>query len=329
MANNEENKAAMAATLSAKEPEVEETSSLSSLEKEIAAAVEQAHVEATKKAKGEEPDPAAKGPDEEPEKVDEESAPDLEGGKRDEDAAVDEQPEGEQGRDEKGQFTRKTAFTDALVERAIKVGIPMSEIRDFGSEKLLSATVGRLESVQKNNDGKATPAGAEGKPGETESADDPMAAIDAIPDLVGDDFDPKLVKAFSALKGVAKAQAKELVELRAQGSKDFMARKLEGVKEFTKGDQTKESAVRAKFDALKAGYRATKTEVSDESVFAEAAQLVLGGDMKAKADQKKAEAAELRSGQRIGRPAGQRVKANADPIRQTGDEVHARFFGRS
>lgn len=301
-----------------------DSSSLADLEKEIDDAVEKVH------AKNEEGEPDSD--EEEPSGDSEVGTSDPEGespeaGNEDavDEAEAQEEPEGSQGRDEKGKFTRKAAFSDALVERAVKLGLPMSEVRDFPNEKLLSATVERLESVQKNT-AEAKPGDKSGKNGESKTAADPMSAIDAIPDLNPEVYEDQIVKGFKALKDLARSQAKELVELRGKGSKDFMAEQLQGVKEFTKGDQSKETAVREKFDTLKAGYKATGKDVSDVTIFAEAAQLVLGGDMKAAANKNKAEAAGRRSAQRISRSAGQRVAAKADPIAQTGDEIHQAFF---
>lgn len=237
-------------------------------------------------------------------------------------------PEGEQGRDAEGKFTRRAPLSDGLLERAVRAGLPMSEAREFPNEKLLSATVDRLESVQKNG-AEAKPGDAKKGSGESKTAEDPMAAIDAIPDLSPEVYDEQVVKVVAALKGIAKVQAKELSELRSKGSVDFMAEQLATVKDFTKGDASKEAAVRTKFEVLKAGYKAAGQEVSDVTVFAEASQLVLGGDMKAAANKNKTEAASRRNGQRISRAAGQRVEAKADPRAEIADKINRKFYSQA
>jgi hypothetical protein len=315
VSKNESNVAAMAQNLATSESG---DTSLSDLEREIDAGVEQAHA----RVRGEEPaaeESASEEPaDEPPVKADPEQG---------EDKSTAEEPEGSQGRDDRGQFTRKAPLSDALLERAVRAGIPMSEARQFQVESLLDATVRRLEGVQKvGAEGKP---GAEGKGGEVKpAADDPMAAIDAIPDEWPEEqFDPKLASALKTLKGFVKSQAQEIASLRSKGSQDFFATQLEGVKDFVKGDQSKVTALRDEFDALKAGYAAAGKSVPDAEVFNRAARLVLGGEMQAKANKDKAEAVARRNGQKISRASGHRIEGkSSDPIQDVGNEIQAKFF---
>lgn len=236
-----------------------------------------------------------------------------------------EEPKGEPGRDGKGKFTPRTPISDALLERAVKCGIPMSEAREFQKESLLSATCARLENVQKGA-GEAKPADAKKVAGEAEPAD-AMAEIDAIPDLNKETVEDSIVDAFAAVKAIAKRQAQEISELRGKGSKDFLATQLEGVKDFTKGDQSKTAAVTAKYEMLKKAYKAEGQDVSDVKVFSEAAQLVLGVDpMKATAKKDKADAASRRSDQRIGRAVGQRIETKSNPLDKIAAEIDAKYF---
>lgn len=276
---------------------------------------------------------------EEVEAADEEPSKDSEVGSVGEaskDAVEDEAPEaeakdeGSQGRDEKGQFTKKAPFSDALLERAIKAGIPMSEAREYPTESLLKSVVDRLEGSKKGSDGETKSADAKRAEGEAKPADDLDAAIDAIPDEWNkEEYDERIVDTFKTFKEIAKKQQerqraleKELADLRGKESKDFFAKQLEGVKDFLKGDQTKASAIREEFDLLKAGAAATGRDVPDVELFDKAARLVLGGDFKAEATKKKTEAVGRRSAQVISRAAGQRVTAKTeDPFARVAEWV--------
>lgn len=223
-------------------------------------------------------------------------------------------------RDEKGRFAESTP-KDETIERAVKAGLSLADAKKFPTDALLAATCDRIEGVQKAQAGEAKPAGEKGG-GEAEPAD-PLAAI---PDLDPSEFDERIVKSFSAVKEVAKNLQRTIDELRGDRSKGFVATKLEGLKNLTKGDASKEAAVRAKFDVLTAGYKAAKQDVSEEEVFAEAAQLVLGAEAAADKQAKQAEVAAKRSGQRISRPSGRNVEAKPDVLEQVAAEIDRKFF---
>lgn len=240
-------------------------------------------------------------------------------------------------RDEHGRFAKKDTGEDgdegeqpatgqpseATIERAVRLGIPLAEAKQFPSESLLAATCGRIEGP-KGEKGKE--AGSPGDAGAEGGEDDPADLLSKIPDLDPAVYDEKIVQAFGALKGIAQRQQATIAELRGGQNKGWLDTKLEGVKDLTKGEPAKVSAVRAKFDVLKAGYKAAKQDVSDEAVFAEAAQLALGADMEALRKDKQARAAERRGAQRIQRPAGRRVEAKPDARTEVADLIDRKFF---
>lgn len=303
MADNDSNRQAMAANLSSgSEAAGEPQGKAADLESEIDAAIEAVAKEL--RDDEDEPEEAAAEVDDEPAESDEEREP----------------APAAKGRDEKGRFTEAPP-KDETIERAVKAGLSIAEAKKFPTDALLSATCDRIEGVQKAKAGEAKPAG-EVKGGEAEPAD-PLAAI---PDLDPSEFDERIVKAFAAVKEIAKAQQRTIEELRGDRSKGFVATKLEGLKNLTKGDAAKESAVRVKFDVLKAGYQAAGQEVSEEAIFAEAAQLVLGADVAADKQAKRAEAARTRSGQRIARPTGRNVEAKPDVLEEAAAEIDRKYF---
>jgi len=223
-------------------------------------------------------------------------------------------------RDDKGRFAKPKPAGDDAIERAVRLGIPMAEAKQY-TESLLSLACDRIEG--KTGEGK--PAGGKEEDGEAKPAGDPL---DAIPDLDPAIYDENIVAGFKALKGVAKALREENATLRGDKSKDFMATQLEGVRELTKGDQSKETAVREKFDVLRAGYKAAGKDVADVTVFKEASQLVLGMDADSMKN-KKADAARRRAGQRISPPSGQRVEVKPDVAAETAELLDRKYFAKS
>lgn len=237
-----------------------------------------------------------------------------------------------QGRDEHGRFTKKAdkesaaggQLTEGTIERAVRLGIPLAEAKQFPSEALLSATCARIEGP-KGEKGKE--AGSQGGAGAKGGEEDPADLLSQIPDLDPAEFDERLVGTVKALKGIVKRQQDTIAELRGKQSSDWLGAKLEGVKDLTKGDQSKTTAVREKFDVLKAGYKAAKKAVPDDVVFDEAAKMVLGGDMDALRAQKKTEAAQKRSGQRIQRPTQRRLEAKPENVSaEVADMIDRKYF---
>lgn len=314
MADNESNKKALA------DPERADADELGKVHAEIDAAVgvatERLAKGETGMPKGDEP----KGEDVAEDLDDATPPPAAEADPEDEKAGSS----GDGSRDDKGRFVKPVPLSDALLERAVRAGIPLAEAKQH-SEALLTATCGRIEGVQ-NKSGEGKPAGAKEGGGEAKPAKDPL---DAIPDLDPAVYDEKIVAGFKALKGVAKALREENATLRGEKSKDFMATQLEGVKELTKGDVSKETAVREKFDVLRAGYKAASKDVSDVTIFKEASQLVLGADAEALKNKKSADAAGKRSGQRISRPSGQRVEVKPDVASETAEMLDRKYFAKS
>lgn len=238
--------------------------------------------------------------------------------------AEDEAPEApaarEDGRDASGRFA-EAAPKDETIERAVKAGFSLAEAKKFTTDALLAATCDRIEGVQK-------PAGSKpgGDKGDGEAA--PADPLDGIPDLDPTVYDDQLVKTVAAMKGIVREQAKTIAELRGDRSKGFVATKLEGLKDLTKGDASKESAVRVKFDVLKAGYKAAGQDVTEESIFAEASQLVLGAEAAADKRSRQAAAAEKRSGQRITRPSGRNVEAKPDAAAEIAAMLDKKFAAK-
>lgn len=243
------------------------------------------------------------------------------------------EPKGEEApKDEKAPKEKAPALSEAAIERAVRAGLSMAEAKQFSSDALLSAVCDRIEGAGGlKKAGDQDGAGDDVRGGEVDPAN-VEGLLEAIPDLNPDDYDEELVAGFKSLKAIIRQQASSIEELRgSRQSQDWLSTKLESVREFTKGDAEKSAAVREKFDVLRAGYKAAGKDVADDSVFEEAARLVLGGDMEAARLENKGRAAEKRSGQRIQRvgvrKAG-KVQQSTDPddvLAEIGAELDAQF----
>ena len=215
----------------------------------------------------------------------------------------------------KAAVSAASEITDEVAERAIRAGLSLSEIKQYPSESLLNAMCDRIEG--KSGSGSQNDVGEDSGSGEPSSAD----VLDSIPDLDPAEYDDDLVSAFKNMKDEIRRQQADneslresLEGLRGSQSKNWLDKKLDTVKKFTKGDAAKSASVREKFDALKAGYKATGKSVTDESVFGEAAKMVLGSEMQAASVEKKTEATRNRKGQFVARVGGNHIQGTPGDV---------------
>lgn len=211
--------------------------------------------------------------------------------------------------------TKAVELSNTVIERAVKAGLSLDEVKQYPNEALLTAMCDRIEGF----------AGDDGSPGD--AADDHEGVVNnEIPDLDPDEFDDRIVAWSKSMKGIVQQQQEIINELRGERSKDSFTRQAEGVKNFTKGNPEKLGELRAKYDVLKAGYKAADQNVTDESVFSEAAKLVLGSEMESARAKKKVTAARDRNGQFVQRVSGSRTKApQADVLTETAELLAKKF----
>ena len=233
----------------------------------------------------------------------------------DEDLEDTEAPLEEGGRPE----SEAPPISDPDIERAVKAGLSVSEAKSFQSKSLLLSMCDRLEGMS-SQDGVGKISAKTTQDGEDA---DPVASI---PDLDPDEYDEQIVSGFKAMKEIIRAQQDTIKGMRTQAVGDWVGDQLEGMKDLTGGDSTKETAVRLKFDMLTAGYNATGHDIPKQEVFSEAAKLVLGDEMKSARAEANRDAAKRRSGQRINRPSSNRVKPRADVFEDTAAEIDRKYF---
>jgi len=213
------------------------------------------------------------------------------------------------------------AVDDGLIERAVKAGVPLTEAKKYTDPSLLESMVSRLEGV--GEAGSQVGASEETSEGTPPAPDD---LLSAIPDLDPNEYDEKIVNAFAAMKGMFRQQQEVIAALQKGNRQDWFDVKMEPLKGVTNGDVSKTAAVRDKFDVLKAGYKAAGREVADDSVFDEAAKLVLGDAMSQAQMDAKAKAAKKRRSQHLKRSGAHRAAVKDDPMDEIAAELDRKFF---
>lgn len=196
---------------------------------------------------------------------------------------------------------------DALIERAVKAGLSVSDAKEFTSAEMAERFIGKLEESagtktkadgQKEDEGEGSPA-------------------DEIPDLADDgDYDPQIVQLFKVMKSVIGRQSKELASLKSAGEaaakQSYFDSKFDGLDQGVRShvDAAKRSQLKAKFDMLEAGYKAVNAKVDRDAVFNEAVSLAIGDIVqKAKSDSK-ADALSKRKSLALARPGGESGQKN-------------------
>lgn len=231
----------------------------------------------------------------------------------------------EEKAEEKPEEPKKTAAPDdALFERAVRAGLPLAQAKQFTDSALLTAVCDRIEGAAAKP-GSPGDAGKQAAGAGTPAPADPLAAI---PDLDPNEIDERIVASFKALKGLLRQQQETIAGLREGRSQDWLSERLGTVKDFTKGDASKEAAVAEKFKVLTAGYAAAGAKVSREAVFDEAAKFVLAADMEAARKQAKEEAARKRAAQHLHRPGNNRMLPKGDVSAEIAAKLDRDFFRR-
>ncbi len=230
---------------------------------------------------------------------------------------------------------------DELIERAVKAGMTIADARSFKDADALGRTCSLLEA--KAESGTPDEKGEQGDGADEKEDKELVELIGKIPELDPDLYDEKVIEVVSAMREVSKALATraqalklENAELRKARSGDesltWMDSQVTGMgkayEDALKAEPAKRAELQEKFTVLEAGYKAAGKEVTRESVFQEAATLVLK-DAAAKAEEaERAEALKKRSKQHINRPGGSRVAPKGDPLEEIAAEVD-KTLGRS
>jgi hypothetical protein len=220
----------------------------------------------------------------------------------------------------------EAGLSDEVTERAIRAGFSLKEIKQCPDDAFLERMCARIEGAKGETGSQKDAANDDG--GEP-SIDD---ILSEIPDLDPEEVEESIVSAFKSMKGFMKRSLEDNANLRKEiagmqegQTKDWLTTKIEGVKDFTKGDADRIASVRKKFEILQAGYKAAGESVTRDVVFGEAAKMVLGSEMTAAKQKSKTKAARSRNGQFIARPSGNRAEPKVGFRDQVGAMIDARF----
>ncbi len=216
---------------------------------------------------------------------------------------------------------------DALIERAIKAGFSLSEARKYADADLLTTVCERIEATTRPDSGDGR--GNSDARADTAGGDDPLAAI---PDLDPEEYDEQIVSGFKAMKDLIRSQQDTIKGLRSHQGDDWFASQVNGLGEGVTAQleeaPEKREALKTKFDLLEAGYRATGQTVDRETVFREAADLVLKDERAKASDEAKKKALAKRRKQHIQRPSSRQPKPKGDALEDVAGELDRRFFDR-
>lgn len=231
-----------------------------------------------------------------------EPEPDLPSDEDDDDTKTDDvSPDGDEEDDGEPEpvIDSGNEIDDDLLESAVKAGMSIKNARKFPDAESLREAIGFFS----------------GKPSETadtETTDEPVFEVDDvladIPDLDPEEYDDAIVKGFSALKKLVQSQTKEIQSLKDGKTGTWIESQINTLGDVAKtvrDDPSKKTALLKKFDVLKAGYKATNENATDEAIFQEAASMVLSDAMKKQSDKVKSDAARKRNNARISRTSGQ------------------------
>ncbi len=222
---------------------------------------------------------------------------------------------------------KPSAIDDAIIERAVKAGMNMSEVRQYPNAGLLAIACNRLEvSAKKVSDTTGSQDGAGGKKEEKGEAD----LLAAIPDLDPKEYDENIVSGFKAMKDIIRQQHETIKSMRGDQGKDWMTSQIEGmgITEALKAAPEKREALQAKFDVLTAGYKAAGKDVGRDVILKEAASLTVAGDITAADEAVKKEKLAKRSGQQIARPSGHRQQPKGDAFADVAEELNLKYFSK-
>lgn len=227
---------------------------------------------------------------------------------------------------DKGSETKAPELSNEILERAIKAGLTLSEAREYPNESLLEKTLSRIESS--SGSGSEDNKGSE----KDESGEDEID-WDSLPELDAEEFDEddKLVKGYNAMRGLLKQQS-ELIKSQKQSIKELQNSKTENwidtkIATLSTDNVSAEQKTKLKqmVKVLEAGYKASGEQVSNEDVFKEASDFVLGkAEVKEKATKGKLA---KRKEQHINPPSNKKIKTGSgDVLKDVAEEINNKFF---
>jgi len=245
------------------------------------------------------------------------------------------------GKDQKVADTKteiKQSISDAVLTEAIRAGLTIEEAREFGSDKLLMRAIDMVRAVAVKS---LTEPKVEAK--------DPLADF---PALDPNQFEPEVIKAFDALKGIVRQQYDSIQDLQSQREQFSQVNKANAAQEvelwFDKqvagmGDDFKDTLGSGAYNSLDkttpqfakrdelagymailaSGYKASGRPMpAREKIFEQAAKVVFAEEYQKNYEKSLTKDLTKREKQIINRPGGQKLKTHKEPIDEVVDTIN-------
>jgi len=243
---------------------------------------------------------------------------------------LEEGQEEEELEENKGEKPEETPLDDAMVERGIKVGLPFSEIKELHKAGLLDNLVSRMETQSQSG-------GNDGSQDDADDSNELDEIVNSMPDLDPEEYDEALVQMQKANKETVKtlidalkSRDQEIEGLKSSRNDGWFDSKVSSLDKGVVAKLDKTPQMRAdlqdKFNMLSAGYQSLGKQVSQDAVFKEASQLVLGDLMKEAGTEKVKSKLQKRKAQHTQRPNNSRGKKSKNPEAEVAASIDAQYF---
>ena len=215
-------------------------------------------------------------------------------------------------------------ITDEHLERAVKVGMTITDAKTFQDAKALDNVISILEA-------KAKPEG-ESHVTETDDDEDPLSGI---PELDPEVYDDKLIAVVESLKAIIGGQHKTIKGMKSEsearagswfdGQVDSLGK---DIGDALREQPAKRAELKDKFDVLSAGYKAAEKDVGNDVVLKEAIAVVLGDVVAKAAATVKTEKLKKRGALHVSRPGGLTPKPSSDAFSDVAGELDQKYFDK-
>lgn len=240
----------------------------------------------------------------------------------------------------------------ATIMRAITAGISAADAFALGDDALVDNLIADKQSKERAKEEEAELAAVRAE--ETKAIEQKQKALlDKLPTLDPDETDPAILASYEAMKSIIMEQQNQLEALRASHESQLSAADVAREKELTtwfEGRVTKLTeefgkvlskdginpvkittergdAIASKVAIMVEGYRASGIKMpSLDSMFDEAARIVLKDEYARMDEVQLTERMEKRSNQEISRPGGSKGKTEKSPVDEVADMLNKRYF---
>ena len=240
----------------------------------------------------------------------------------------------------------------ATIMRAITAGISAADALALGDDGLVDSLIADKQSKERAKAEEAELSALRAE--ETKTIEQKQKALlDKLPVLDPDETDPAILASYEAMKSIILEQQNQLESLRVSHESQLSAADVAREKELTtwfEGRVTKLTeefgkvlskdgsnpvkittergdAIASKVAIMVEGYRASGIKMpSLDSMFDEAARIVLKDDFARMDEVQLTERMEKRSNQEISRPGGSKGKTEKSPVDEVADMLNKRYF---